>query len=194
MKRTLALIAALLLTACETAPAGYSPPPLSFENATSAPIALNVAKVDVLDRYESPLKRPNVEQEFPVMPQKALTQWANQRIRAVGTAGTLEVTIREASVRETPLKKTQGVKGLFTDDQDARYDARIVVTYRLFDGTSNASRAQADVEVTRFMTINEKATVVERQKRYHQMLDLMLTDVERETNNRMRQYFAAYLR
>jgi hypothetical protein len=194
MKKILTLALTLLITACQQAPSAYKPEPFAFESPNIAPININVAKIDLINHYQSPLKRPNVEQDFLVTPSSAIEKWVGNRMRAAGNQGTLQIIVHEAKVLESPLAKTQGVKGLFTDDQDARYDTKLAVTFRLFDGASTASRASGDVEVTRFITINEKATIFERQQKYHQMLEQAMADFDREANNRFRQYFLPYLR
>ena len=194
MKKCIALILIALLTACENAPSAFVPGPLAFESTIAAPMRIHVAKIEVLNHYQSPLRRPNMEQDFPVAPAKAIEKWVARRLSATGSSGVLQVIIHDGSVKETPLRKTPGVKGLFTDDQDARYDAKLAVTFRLFDGTSIASAATGDVEVTRFITINEKATVFERERIYHQMTDAMMNDFEREANARLHQHFSAVLK
>lgn len=193
MKRFLSVLACVLLSACENAPPAYTPPPLAFETQTAAPTNVNVARIDVLNHYESPFQRPNVEQEFAVTPAQAIEKWVGKRLHAVGNAGRLEVEISNASARETSLKKTPGIKGLLTDDQDARYDVKLIVTFKLYADDSNVARAVGDVEVSRYATINERATVVDRQKLYHQLLNQLMTDFDREANARLAQYFSGYL-
>lgn len=193
MKKSLILsIALLALSACQEAPTAYTPTPFAFENSV-APTPVKLGKIDVVNHFQSPMKRPHIEQDMRVSPEKAIEAWLDHRLRAAGGAGRFEVTINDASVVETPLKKTEGVKGFFTDDQDARYDAHISVTFRAYDGSSNAAKAVADVEVKRFITIHEKATVFERQQRYHEMLQAMMVDFDREANARFAQYFGGYV-
>lgn len=192
MKRFLPLMALVLLGACETAPKDYIAPPLAFEQQQAAPLSFRIARVDVLNHYESPYRRPNVEQDFPVSPAQAIEKWVALRMRASGGTGRLEVTINDASAVETPLKKTKGIEGLFTDDQDTRYDAKLNVTFRLYTDESTVSRAVADVTVTRYVTINERATVVDRQKLYHRMLDQMMGDFNREAESQLARYFSAW--
>lgn len=194
MKKFFLMLALLTLTACENAPPEYTPPPLTFETQSTAPFNVNVARVEVLNHYQSSYAAPNVEHEFAITPVQSVTLWVDKRLRAAGNTGRLEVSITEASVRETPLKKTPGVKGLFTDDQDTRYDAKLIVTFRLYTDDSTVSRAVGDVEVTRYATINERATIYDRQKLYHLMLDRLMLDFQREANNRLRQHFSPYLR
>ncbi len=194
MKKIVALALMTLLSACEPAPASYQPEPFAFELGQSAPIAINVAEIKVVEGYQSPLRKPNVEQDFPVPPATAVKKWVAARLKAVGTSGVLEVTINDASAKEVPLPKTSGVKGLFTDDQDARYDASLAVTFSLYTGARGMSDASGDVRITRSHSINEKATVVDHQKLYHRMTRDMMVSFDSEANARLRQYFAAYLK
>ena len=115
------------------------------------------------------------------------------RLKATGTSGVLEVIINDAAVKEVKLPTAKGVKSLFTDDQDARYDARINVTYRLYTGAQAISDASGDVTVTRSHSINEKATVYQRQALYQKMTNDMMADFDRESNARLHQYFARFL-
>lgn len=191
MKKLLMLIAIGVLSACETAPAAYTPTPLDF---SGAPVRLNVAQIRVVENYHAPMARPNVEQEFPTPPAAAVKKWVAQRLTAVGSSGALEVAIDDASVREVPLPKTGGIKGVFTDDQDARYDGNLRVTLRLYDGMQAGSVASGDVSVMRSRSINEKATVNERTRFYETLTKEMMMSFDNETNARLRQYFSTYIR
>lgn len=191
MFKKIILAAAFLLVACEPAPVGYKPDPLNF--AIRPPIRVNVAQIRVVESYQAPMGGANVEHTFPVPPSTAIKQWVAQRLAATGQSGILEVTIVDASVRAVPLPKTEGVKGLFTDDQDARYDANIAVTFRALD--SNAmTTASGDVNVTRSRSINEKATIDQRQQIFHTMTKDMMNSFDAESESRLRQFFGAYLK
>lgn len=180
---------ALFLAACQNAPEAFRPRPFAFEVNRSAPTSINVAEIKIIENYQPPLRQPFVEQDFPVAPANAVRKWVDSRLKATGASGVLEVTIDDASVRETRLPKTKGVKGVFTDDQEARYDAKLSVTFRLFRGERAISEASGEVIVTRSRTINEHATVDQRDAMYHQMTAEMMNDFEREANSRLRQYF-----
>ncbi len=191
MKKLMILALALALAACEDAPSTYHPAPLTFNGG---PMMVNVAKITITDHYQSPMRRPNVEQEFPVSPDNAVKQWVNSRLKANGSSGTLDVEIHEASATEAKLPVTQGVKGLFTDDQDRRYDTKISVTYRLYEDGGNAARATGDVVVTRSKTLNERATMDDRTALYANLTNALMGDFDRESVSRLRQYFGSYLR
>lgn len=194
MKKIIALIAlSLALTACEDAPQPFKPEPLAFEQSSIPPLNVNVATIKITDNYHPPLTHPNVDQDFPVAPDSAVRRWVAARLKASGKSGVLEVVINDAAVKEVKLPTTKGVKGLFTDDQDARYDAHIAVTYRLYTGAQAISDATGDVEISRSHSINEKATVYQRDALFQQMTNDMMNSFDSESNARLRQYFARFL-
>lgn len=192
MQRFLTLLSCLFLISCVEAKSNFTPVPLSF--TAKGPINVNVGEVKVITNYKSPFARPNVEHEFPTPPEAAIKQWVKDRVYAVGTQGVLEVTIDDASVKEVKLPKTKGLKGLVTNDQDARYDATIKVTVRLYDGVNAMSAAQADVIINRSKSITEKATIEDRERLYDGMTRDMMDTFDTQMNQRFKAYFANYLR
>ena len=196
MKKFLALALALALTAlvlasCQDAPAPSSAAPLNFGG--KAPLRLNVAQINVTQTYQPPMAAPNVDHTMPTPPIMAVKQWAGQRFVAAGGQGSLEITIDDASVKETALPKKDGLTGFFTDDQEARYDAHIAITIRLYDGVNTISVAEAKAEVTRMRTINEKANVAQREAMFNGMLQEMMLHLDSETEARIRQYFSRFI-
>lgn len=192
MKKLLALaFVALTFTACEEAPGSTTPAPVTFAN--SAPIRLNVASINVVESYRAPMNAPNVDHIMPTPPIMALKQWAGQRLVAAGQAGSLEMIIEDAAVKETKLSLQDGIKGFFTDEQSERYDAHIKVTFRLYDGVNTISAAEGAVEVSRMQTVGEKATVAQREKIFRDMVQDMMTRFDSESQNRLRQYFGRFI-
>jgi hypothetical protein len=192
MRKLLALAATALLVACQPAPNGFVADPIRF--AARGPVRMNVGEIRIRQNYQPPMRAPNVDHEFPVPPETALKTWVQDRLAAVGQSGLMEVTIEDASVKEVKLPKTEGVKGLFTDDQEARYDAVMHVTFRIYTGAQGMSDASGDVVVTRSRSINEKATVDERRKMFHDMTRDMMTQFNTEAEARLRQYFSRFMR
>lgn len=191
MKKIFALAAAaLLLASCQEAAAPQSLAPIHFGG--KPPMRFNVAQINVVETYRSPMQVPNIEHTLLPTPTQAVQQWAAQRLQAAGTRGNLEITIEDASVKEVALPKKKGVEGFFTDDQSERYDARIRATMRLYDGANVMSMADASVEVTKSRSVNEKATVAEREKMFHDMTQEMMTQFDAEAEARLRQYFGNY--
>lgn len=192
MRSFLAASLCLLITACSPAPQPAAIQPIDFSHKPK--IALAVSEIRVVENYQSPLKSPNAEHLFPTSPASAVKTWASQRLLASGSNGLLEVVIDDASVIEKELPKTEGVRGMFTDDQAERYDARLRVTLRLYTGERAIADAEGNVSIVRARSIHEKATLAEREQFYQQIVRDMMTQFDSEAELRFRQYFSPYIR
>ncbi|MGB0670987.1 MAG: hypothetical protein ACPGNT_05785 [Rhodospirillales bacterium] len=159
--RAVALLGlAFLVSACETTPQQTAHPQMSF--AQMGTIGINVARIEVVNRYQPPLVPPHVDHLFPVTPTAALTQWAKDRLRATGSQGVARFIILDAGVKESELKKTEGIKGAFTVDQSERYDAGAEAMLEILDD-AGISLKFTSARVTESRTIAEDATLNERE-------------------------------
>ena len=193
MKKIITLALLALLTACQDAPLAYTPEPFAFETDRQPPFSVNVATIKVTDNYRPPLRKPNVEQDFPIPPALAVRKWADTRLKATGTSGVLEISINDASVKESAIAKPDGVKGVFTKDQ-AQNNAHLVVNIRLYTGNDAMSAASGDVEITRSRTINVNDSIYAHQQFYHAMARDMMAGYDTEANKILRKYFSNYLK
>jgi hypothetical protein len=98
-------------------------------------------------------------------------------LRPEGGQRVAKLVIIEGSVVEVPLKKTEGVRGFFTVDQEARYDAKLSVRLDILDdrafrvGTANA-------ESVRSRSLSEKATLNEREQLYYDLTAELMRDID----------------
>lgn len=121
----LAAVAAAALAACQSAP--IRPAPRSIDFSSFGPIVMNAAKIDFVDASRPAGGVVHVEQRASTPPVEAMRRWTAERLQATGRAGTVRVTVRDASIIEVPLPTTGGVKGYFTNDQAQRYEGRLEV-------------------------------------------------------------------
>jgi hypothetical protein len=181
----------IAITGCETPPEAVPLPSISFANL--APISLDVEHIEIEKKYQQPLKAPNVEHEMPHSLLEAAETWAKDRLRAVGRTGSVRLTIEQASVTETKLKKTDGVKGVFTTDQAERYDGTLSMQLEAFGNINNgAATARATVRLSR--TVPEDATLVEREGVWFKMTEAMMTEMNKALEARIRRHMGAYLK
>jgi hypothetical protein len=126
-RRSLLLAAAAVtaLAACQSAPT--RPAPRSIDFSSFGPIVMNAAKIDFVDASRPAGGVVHVEQRASTPPVEAMRRWTAERLQAAGRAGTVRVTVRDASIIEVPLPTTGGVKGYFTNDQAQRYEGRLEV-------------------------------------------------------------------
>lgn len=188
--RSCAVSLLVLLSACQNPPevSKYTAP--RFTQAQ--PFGIDVASMEVIAEYQSPMQKPHVEHLFPVTPADSVRIWAKDRLRTVGGEGRLEVIIKDASVKEVELPRTQGIKGAFTKDQSERYDARVEVQLRIYRG-SGVSVADVEATATRSQTIAENASPAERDRLFWEMNNQLMKDLDRELDRNISRYFTSYL-
>ncbi len=189
----LLLVAAVAgLTACASEP----PPQRAFAElrfTNQAPLVFGAQGPEVINRFQAPMADPHVEHLMPLSPEKAIRTWANDRLQATGVGtNTLRVIINNASVTETPLDTKGGVSGFFTDQQEMRYDARADVAVQVVDPQGRV-RAEAISNVYRSRTLNEKASLAERERMWFQLVERLMQDLDTQLSTGLRQHFREFL-
>ena len=170
----LAIAATLALGACTSTPPRPQARQISFANL--APISFDVAKIEVVQQYQPPQVAPNVDHLTPVPPSDAIRRWANERVRAMGTSGTMRVIIKDASITETHLAGTTGVRGAFTTDQSERYDGRLSVDL-VVEVPSRRFQGYTGATVARTISVPENVSLQGRDDAWHSLVERMMADL-----------------
>jgi len=194
MKATFAIVVSgMLVSACSTP----VPPPehaqITFTHL--APLNLNVSRVEVKNEYRAEASGNHVEDRFPVSPATALERWATDRLKPVGgpASGVLRLIVTDASVVETGLKKDESVTGVFTHQQNLRYDLDAGGRIEIRDSTGTRV-AFAAANATRSITTREDLNLNEREKIWFDTTEKLMGDFNREMERNIRQYLSAWLR
>jgi len=185
------LFAGMLLTGCAVKTTSAPEVSLTFMNRPA--IHLNVGKIQVVNRYQMPLKPPLVEHLMPVAQGAGVERWAMDILRAVGSGNTAVLTIHDASVTEISLQQKPGLKALLTLDQAQRYDARLRATLEIRD-VNGQQRGQVEVEVTRSQTVPENITLNQRTAVWFQMVEGLLADFAAQMELQVRKDLGTFLR
>jgi hypothetical protein len=170
----LAIAATLALGACTSTPPRPQARQISFANL--APISFDVAKIEVVQQYQPPQVSPNVDHLTPVQPSDAIRRWANERLRAMGGSGTIHVIIKDASITETHLAGTTGVRGAFTTDQSERYDGRLSVDL-VVEVPSRRFQGYTGATVARTISVPENVSLQGREDAWHSLVERMMADL-----------------
>jgi hypothetical protein len=170
----LAIAATLALGACSSAPPRPQARQISFANL--APISFDVARIEVVQQYQPPQVPPNVDHLTPVPPSDAIRRWANERVRAMGASGTMRVIIKDASITETSLKPTTGVRGAFTTDQSERYDGHLAVDL-VVEVPSRRFQGYTGATVARTISVPENISLQGREDAWFAMVERMMTEL-----------------
>lgn len=155
-------------------------------------LALDASRVEVVQEYKTPGEKPNVEHLFPVPPADAVSRWAKDRLEPAGKFRLARVVVKQASVLEVPLPKTQGIKGWFTTDQSERYDATVEVVVEIRTDTGRAAYAAARVK--RSQSVEDGISPNKRREVWYAMTEKLMADLDKELERSMRQYLSAYIR
>lgn len=186
----LSIVAIVAVASCTTPPTPQYPE-LTFTHIP--PIVLGVERIEIVDATAPKTGATHVEQQMPVSPGTALRAWARDRLQANGVSGVAKFVIESASVTETDLKKTEGLKGLVTKDQSHRYDSEVRATLSL-EGVPRVTQAFAQAEVSRAQTIAEDASINDREKMWFNLTEATMKDFDPIMAKSIRTHLADFIR
>lgn len=192
LKPALAFLALLAFAACDTA----APPKPGFPQITFGhlpPIGLDVAQIQVEEQYTPPLSPPNVEHAMPVSPAAVVHRWAADRLRPAGPSGVARVIVKDASVVEQPLKKAEGVKGMFTRDQEVRYVGNLVVEVNV-ETSGGLGTGFATGAATRTVTAPEDISLNRRDQILFELTKALAQDLNATLEANIRAHLAPFIR
>ena len=182
----------LLLASCSDDKPSGPLVPASMSFTRYQPIYLDVANIDIVEEYKSPMQEPNVEHLLPYSPAEAMRQWVKDRIRSVGLSNTLQVIIKDASVVGVELPVKDSLTGYFSPGPDRRYDARLEVELRIYSSGA-MSEANVVVVATQSNTISKAASVAERKAAFMGMLTQLMEPTNAELEKQIFKYFTRFI-
>ena len=178
------------LAGCDTAPPPPTFPDIRFTGLP--PLALDVASIEIRSEFQPQFHPPYVEHVFPVSPERAIETWARDRLRSVGRQGTARFTLLDASVVETELPRTGGIKGEFTTQVAERYDASLAARLDILDARGFPVRT-ANVKVVRSQSVLEGLTPNQRDQTWYDMTRALVTDFNQQMESEIRGNFGYYV-
>lgn len=186
LKNLVLVFFSLFLFSCSTTsdmdavPLRYSEP--RFQ--TTAPIELDVEKVEVTSEFVPSFTRPNVEHLFPVSIEKTAKMWAKDRLKADGFQSNrvAEFIIKEASVTEEVEKSEE----LLQKDR-IKYRANLSVILKI-DGAENA------VNAWREMRMPVDTGIAEKEKQWSKMVENLFDEFDKEMEKSINKNLNMYVK
>jgi hypothetical protein len=172
-----------------------SPPRPAFPDirfTAKPPLRIDAAGVDIVRVFRPSLQAPQVEHLFPVTPERAMENWALDRLQPVGTSRRVRVRIIDASVKEIELPRTSGVRGAFTTDQAQRYDANAEMTVDLM-GERGFPERSVSAKASRSRSVPENITPNDREQVWYELTEALMADLDAELERQIRANFGFYL-
>lgn len=179
------------LAACQTPDPEPAYAELSY--AHHGKISLDVRRIEMVRAYVPPAKKPNVEHLSPASPLAAAERWVKDRLRAAGKAGVAQATISRASIIEVPLKRTEGIRGVFTKDQAERYEGQMEITIRILDD-SGSEKASVLARASRSRTVAEDVSLIDREKVWFELTEAMMNDINTTLQKQINTNLGKFLR
>lgn len=179
-----------LLAGCATPVEQQKLPSLTYGHLDA--FTFDAARIDISSEFAAPLAAPHVEHEVPEAPEKAVRQWASDRLRAGGKTGVATFTILDASVTEHPLPMDKGVSGAFKKEQASRFDSAVEARLEVFDDRG-FRRGIATARVTLSRTIGEEATLNERDKLLFTLIEDLMKSFNTQMDANIRQHLGGFL-
>lgn len=167
-------------------------PEITFQDQPK--ITFAASSVETLLEYQPTAQPPHIELAIPQPPASVATRWTRDRVALDNSQqNRVTVVIRKASVTETDLKKTPGLRGSFTDDQIARFDTEVEMAVEIRDARGFRV-GEASASARRSTSMGEKATLNDRDRIIHGLVRETMMDVNRELERNIRQYMPLYAR
>jgi len=177
-----------LLAACTTPPEAPQFADITFEHRPD--IEMDVADIVVDQAYQAPMQAPNVDHLFPIQPARALMNWGQDRLVAMGDDGVATYTVTDASAVVEDLGTDQSLSDYFTTEQAERYTLKMAVRLSVEhpDGTGS-------IRVTgqRATTVQEGASVNDRERVWYEMTEKLMADMDEELETTLRQELGRYV-
>jgi hypothetical protein len=189
IKTILCLGAVAMLSACETPLKVQTLPDITF--AKMEPFRLNVVKIETVSGYKAPLKAPNVDHLFKITPERALKDWARDRLAATGAEGTARFVIKNAAAIETKLKIDKGFTGQFKKELSERYTVYIEAELRVMDGTGSVRTHSVKTE--KESSITEDASLNQREKLWHDITRAAMANFNASMDGVIKTHFKGWL-
>lgn len=186
----IALIAVGALGACETTVTRPVIPELSFKHLPA--LSFKVGRIEFVEKFQSPLRPPNVEHLFPTPISAALRRWSDDRLKAEGGLNVMHVIIEDASAVAEELETNKDLEGLFTTEQAERVDARLLVRIEISD-ENGAVLAFTSTEVTRTRTTPENVSLSDRDQIYNDLTMAVMNDFNTTQEQGIRRHFDNFL-
>lgn len=189
------LLASLLCSALLAGCAQTAPPTPHFADITFQQYPkynFAVGKIEIVRDYVPPQRAPNVDQLFPVTPMQMAEQWARDRLVAAGGTGVLRYVIKRASVVESQLPKTTGIRGAFTSEQTQRYDAVVEVEIEVRNERGYRDGI-ASGRAERRQTVAEDISLADREKTWFAMTEALGRDLNQELERNIQTGLSRFL-
>ncbi|MBE0532955.1 MAG: hypothetical protein IH626_19205 [Rhodospirillales bacterium] len=157
------------------------------------PIALDVARIEIVSNVQPSKTPPHVEGLIPTTPDQAIRDWGANRLVARGQSGVARFTITEAAIVEEDLPRDVGMPGLLRAPQTVRYNATVAAILEVLD-EPNARQGRAGGRVAFSRTIWPTASPEAHQDLWQGMIAPLVSAFDAEMTENIRGHLGTFIR
>ncbi|HJQ57686.1 MAG TPA: hypothetical protein VJ890_12305 [Vineibacter sp.] len=162
----------------------------------SAPLRLDVARVEVVQAYAPPQRPPNIEHRMIVSPLATLEDWARRHIEAAApgrddSAGVF--VIEDASVVIEKVWMRRSVMESLVREEADKFTLRLAVTLQVRDRLG-ATQGGTSAEATAWRTVPESLKDTDRAAIWHELLIAAMDNLVPAFEANARAYLTRFLK
>lgn len=190
--RTLGVM--LLLTGTAAAQDGPAVTPTKLEFANRQVLNVDATSLELKIGEIPPREYPHVNYRSHVRFEDGAREWAGQHFKLTGeSVNTLRITIRKGDIVEKLLPVKKGIKGWFTKDQSAEYEATLDMEIAIVNPNGQVlTSAQGKASTTR--TVPEGTTDADKQQVWAGLIIATFDNLDNELQPQLRNVMAQYIR
>jgi hypothetical protein len=162
----------------------------------SAPLRLDVARVEVVQAYAPPQRAPNIEHRMIVSPLATLDDWARRHIEAAAAGrddSSAVFVIEDASVVVEKVRARRGLIETLIRDEAEKFTLRLAVTLQVRDRLG-ATQGGTSAEATAWRTVPESLKDSDRAAVWHELLIAAMDNLVPAFEANARAYLTRFLK
>ncbi|MCB9991271.1 MAG: hypothetical protein H6867_07800 [Rhodospirillales bacterium] len=170
------LCGVLILTGCTTTvPEGKPLPELTFVHLDRLPV--QVARIDIENRYQASADPKDVSSSFPSPPDIALRRYAENRLQAAGGSGVLTFVIDDATIHHSLVQPEGKIANWMGVDRKDRYD--VFMRIRMYEtGADGFEGTHSVLNFKRTISIPQRYSVADKELEKFKFLEMLMQDVD----------------
>ncbi len=166
----------LALGACSSSsPEGKPLPDMTFAHVE--PFSVNVASIEIENRYDPAIDAQDVSSSFPTPPDIALRRYAENRIHPAGSEGTLKFIIDDVNIHHSLVQPIGNFAGWLGVKRKDLYEVSMKI--RLYTVSNDGAQSVHSIlNMRRSIAIPQGYSLAEKEQEKFLFLESLMKDVD----------------